>query len=91
MIDKYLALVREIERYGFEVIEGTFTLADGTLSPVFIKPTDHEQLVFAAAMVYTDRNYIRNHQKLDPAVAARELARTRHPAVKDIQDRGHPG
>ena len=79
-MDKYTALKMLIERYGFEVTEGQFQLADGSMSPVMILPADPEQLVFAAARVYTDRNYVRNARRTDPV--GLDTSRRLHPSHK---------
>lgn len=62
MVDRYEALKMAVLKMGFEVVEGQFTLADGTVVPVMIRPIDPEALVFAAAQVYTDRNYQRRQK-----------------------------
>ena len=81
MLDKYEALKRQIESQGFEVIEGQFTLADGTTVPCTVRPVDPEQLVYACARVYASRNQVRKEQtaERDRLELARAAGENPHP------------
>jgi hypothetical protein len=58
-MDKFESLRQQALKFGFEVVDQTWTDGAGKVHPVVLNPVDPEALVYAAAKVYTDRNYVR--------------------------------